>query len=123
MNRRSALHSVALGASASLAGCFGIAHHLPPDEGEITVRNMDDDLNTISVTLTDGDRVALDETYELAADESGPTETVEPATYAVAATVDGERIERFEWDVTTCRSVAVLSVGADETLRLQTSNC
>lgn len=123
MNRRSALHSVAIGASVSLAGCFGIGQRIPPDEGEMTVRNMADDSHAISVTLTDDDRVTLDETYELAADESGPTETVEPATYAVTATLDGERTEQFEWEVTNCRSSAFVQVWPDGTLGFETSNC
>ena len=129
MRRRTALRALAFGASASLAGCFGIAHRLPPDHGEIDVRNSDDEAHTVRLQLVDGERVELDETYDLGPDESGPTETVEPAEYVVEATLDGELTREFEWPITNCRSGAYLDVwdadeGTDErALGFGTSAC
>ncbi|WP_135824700.1 hypothetical protein [Halorussus ruber] len=123
MHRRRALRVVALGASASLAGCFGMAHRTPPEEGELTVRNMDDEPHEVALTLSDGDETVLEESYDLDADRSSPKAIVEPATYDLSVTLDGGRTEQFEWDVTSCRSIGSVQIWDGGEIRFETSNC
>lgn len=111
-------------ALAALAGCFGISHRIPPDEGTIHIGGAEwASGKTLRVVARTSGDVALDRSYTLPDDDAELT--VKPAPYELLVSLDGEQMLSYTWEVTSCQSELYIMFASTERngISIDTSNC
>lgn len=125
VTKRDALRTGGGVALAALAGCFGISHRIPPDEGTIRIHDAEWAAGKTLriVARTNNGDVALDTSYTLPVNDVEVT--VEPATYELLVYLDGEQQTTYTWKVTNCRRELYIEFASSEEdgILIDTSAC